>query len=264
MTKADKKAKKNELRDTFIVIIEALLIALVFRTFLYQPFSIPTASMQSTLMIGDYFVADKFIWGLGKYSFPLALPFNGRILEFAQPQAGRHRGLPQRPDRRGLHQAHHRHARRPHPDEGGPALHQRHDAAARAGGHGIDRDSTDQPIPVIIYKETLPNGVVHTIQEIDDEQPADNTGRVRRARRPLLHDGRQPRPLRRQPRAEPSRLRARRQPRSARPRSASSRSRTTMPPWAVLDLADEHPLGPHVPVGVPELHVRRPRRRLVG
>src|SRR3569623_3118952 len=88
MTKADKKAKKNELRDTIVVIIEALLIALVFRTFLYQPFSLPTASMQSTLMIGDYFVADKWIWGLGKYTFPIKLPFNGRISELNQPASG--------------------------------------------------------------------------------------------------------------------------------------------------------------------------------
>ena len=62
VTKAEKKAKKNEARDTIVVIIEALVIALVFRTFLYQPFSIPTASMQSTLMIGDYFVANKWAW----------------------------------------------------------------------------------------------------------------------------------------------------------------------------------------------------------
>ena len=87
MTKADKKAK-NELRDTIVVIIEALLIALVFRTFLWQPFSIPTASMQSTLMIGDYFVADKWIWGLGKYSFPIPLGFNNRILAISEPQRG--------------------------------------------------------------------------------------------------------------------------------------------------------------------------------
>ena len=88
MTKADKKANKNELRDTIVVIVEALLIALVFRTFLYQPFSIPTASMQSTLMIGDYFIADKFIWGFGKYSFPIPLPFNGRFLQFSEPKQG--------------------------------------------------------------------------------------------------------------------------------------------------------------------------------
>jgi len=88
MTKADKKAKKNELVETIIVIVEALIIALVFRTFLFQPFSIPSASMQSTLMVGDYFLASKFTWGLGKYSFPVPLPFNGRILALSQPQQG--------------------------------------------------------------------------------------------------------------------------------------------------------------------------------
>src|SRR5262247_2484349 len=87
MTKADKKAK-NELRDTIVVIVEALVIALVFRTFLYQPFSIPTASMQSTLMIGDYFVASKWAWGLGKYSFPIPVPLGDRILQISQPQQG--------------------------------------------------------------------------------------------------------------------------------------------------------------------------------
>ena len=51
MSKAAAKPvkKKNELVETIVVIIEALLIALVFRTFLYQPFSIPTASMHSRI-----------------------------------------------------------------------------------------------------------------------------------------------------------------------------------------------------------------------
>ena len=51
MPKVIKKAGRNEARDTVVVIIEALLIAVLFRTFLYQPFSIPTASMQQTMMI---------------------------------------------------------------------------------------------------------------------------------------------------------------------------------------------------------------------
>ena len=77
--KAAHKAGRHELRDTIVVIIEALVIAVLFRTFIYQPFSIPTASMQRTMMIGDYFVADKFIWGFGPHSFPIPLPFHGRI-----------------------------------------------------------------------------------------------------------------------------------------------------------------------------------------
>ena len=169
------KAKKNELRETIVVIIEALLIALVFRTFLYQPFSIPTGSMQSTLEIGDYFIANKFIWGLGKYSFPIPLPFNGRILAFQQPQQGdivvfhneptnedyikRIIGLPG--DHIQMKQG---------------RLYINGTLVPREQvGTGTDKDSYDETVPVIIYKETLPNGVTHEIQEIDDNQPLDNT-----------------------------------------------------------------------------------------
>jgi signal peptidase I len=174
-TKADKKVKKNELRDTIVVIIEALLIALVFRTFLYQPFSIPTASMQSTLEIGDYFVADKWIWGLGSYSFPLPLPFSGRILAISQPQRG---------DIAVFHNA-------PTNEDyikriigmPGDRIQMKEGRLYINGtivpreqvGTGTDKDSYDSSVPVIIYKETLPNGVVHSIQEIDDNQPLDNT-----------------------------------------------------------------------------------------
>jgi signal peptidase I len=43
-------------------------------------------------------------------------------------------------------------------------------------GQGTDTDSYGQTVPVTIYKETLPNGVTHTIQEISDDGPLDNTG----------------------------------------------------------------------------------------
>lgn len=176
VSKAEKKARKSELRETIVVIVEALIIALVFRTFLYQPFSIPTASMQSTLMIGDYFLASKFTWGFGKYSFPLPLPFNGRFLDFAEPQRGdvavfrneitnedyikRIIGLP------------------------GETIQMKEGRLYIDGtmvereqiGTGEDSDSVMRAVPVVIYKETLPNGVTHTIQEISDEQPLDNTG----------------------------------------------------------------------------------------
>jgi signal peptidase I len=175
VTKADKKAKKNEARDTIVVIIEALVIALVFRTFLYQPFSIPTASMQSTLMIGDYFVANKWAWGLGKYSFPLPLPFNGRILEIGAPQRGDIAVFHNEPTNEDYIKR----------VIGLPGDH----IQMKAGrlyingtmvpreqvGTGQDIDSYETNVPVILYKETLPNGVVHTIQEISDDQPLDNT-----------------------------------------------------------------------------------------
>lgn len=176
MSKAEKPAKKkSELRDTIVVIIEALIIALVFRTFLYQPFSIPTASMQSTLMIGDYFIASKFTWGFGKYSFPIALPFNGRFLGFGEPQRGeiavfrneitgedyikRIIGLP------------------------GDRI-QMQDGRLYINGTIVERelvgpeqdtDSNSTTAPVTVYLETLPNGVSHTIQEITDDGPLDDT-----------------------------------------------------------------------------------------
>ena len=68
--------------------------------------------MQSTLMIGDYFVANKFIWGYGKYSFPLAgCPFNGRILG-REPDRGDIAVFRTGAAERGLHQARHRPAGR--------------------------------------------------------------------------------------------------------------------------------------------------------
>src|SRR5690606_34733144 len=42
-------------------------------------------------------------------------------------------------------------------------------------GDGVDTDDRQNSVPVKIYRETLPNGVVHTIQEISDDQPLDNT-----------------------------------------------------------------------------------------
>src|SRR5690606_16861199 len=89
---ADKPAKKsaaNEWMETLIVIVEALAIAIFLRFFLYQPFSIPTASMQQTLMIGDYFVANKYVWGYGKHSFSLGRYGNFALLDLALPISSR-------------------------------------------------------------------------------------------------------------------------------------------------------------------------------
>ena len=45
--------------ETAKVIIQALLIAFVVRTFLFQPFNIPSSSMYPTLKIGDYLFVSK-------------------------------------------------------------------------------------------------------------------------------------------------------------------------------------------------------------
>src|ERR1700760_1264060 len=66
--------------ETVKTVVYALLIALVIRTFLFQPFNIPSASMEGTLLIGDYLFVEKFAYGYSAYSFPFGLgPFSGRI-----------------------------------------------------------------------------------------------------------------------------------------------------------------------------------------
>src|SRR5215510_1961390 len=75
------KAGESGWRETVKTIAYALIIALVVRTFLYQPFHIPSGSMKSTLLVGDYLFASKFSYGFSRYSFPFAPPlFSGRVL----------------------------------------------------------------------------------------------------------------------------------------------------------------------------------------
>jgi signal peptidase I len=82
------KAEQGGFYETVKVIIQALLIALVIRTFLLQPYNIPSGSMEDTLLIGDYLFVSKFSYGYSQYSFPLGLlPFNGRILS-SEPERG--------------------------------------------------------------------------------------------------------------------------------------------------------------------------------
>ncbi len=87
---SDHATKKTEEGwwESIRIIIHALLLALVVRTFLFQPFNIPSGSMIPTLLIGDYLFVSKYTYGYSKYSIPFSPPlFNGRIWG-AQPKRG--------------------------------------------------------------------------------------------------------------------------------------------------------------------------------
>ena len=74
--------------ETVRVVIHALLIALVIRTFLFQPFNIPSGSMKATLLVGDYLFVSKYSYGYSHYSIPLSPPlFSGRIFG-SEPERG--------------------------------------------------------------------------------------------------------------------------------------------------------------------------------
>ena len=80
--------KDESILDTIKTIIYAILIAIIIRTFLFEPFKIPSGSMYPTLHVGDYLFVSKYTYGYSKHSFPFSLPlFEGRIWA-DQPQRG--------------------------------------------------------------------------------------------------------------------------------------------------------------------------------
>jgi signal peptidase I len=85
-----KRKTKDEggILETIKVVVQALLIALVIRTLLFQPFNIPSGSLIPTLLIGDYLFVSKYTYGYSKHSMPFSPPlFQGRIWA-AEPKRG--------------------------------------------------------------------------------------------------------------------------------------------------------------------------------
>jgi signal peptidase I len=75
--------------DLLRILFYALLIALVERTLFFQPYNIPSGSMEDTLLVGDFLFVDKFSYGYSRYSIPYGrfLPSFGRVMAH-DPQRG--------------------------------------------------------------------------------------------------------------------------------------------------------------------------------
>ncbi len=169
---------REEVSEFAKTVLIAVVLALIIRTFLYEPFNIPSGSMKPTLLVGDYLFVHKPAYGYSRHSFPFSFaPIEGRIWE-KEPKRGdvvvfklptniyvdyikRVVGLP------------------------GDTIQMR---AGRLyiNGKMVERESlgikkvADQyrgEVTTYEYLETLPNGVKHHIYEESDDRPLDNTER---------------------------------------------------------------------------------------
>src|SRR4051812_9764725 len=78
----DKNSAWKEIVEIIKTVVYALLIALFLRVLFFQPFTIPSASMEPNLYEGDYIIVSKFSYGYSRHSIPFSPPiFQGRVLE---------------------------------------------------------------------------------------------------------------------------------------------------------------------------------------
>ena len=161
--------------ETIRTVVYAVLIAILIRTFAYEPFNIPSGSMVPTLLIGDYLFVSKFSYGYSRYSLPFSLPlFTGRLfgdgLErgdvavFKLPSDGktdyikRIIGLPG--DRIQVTNG---------------VLHINGKPVERLRIGDYVKGTNGHYQKGTLYKETLPNGRSYTVLEYTDNGMADNT-----------------------------------------------------------------------------------------
>ena len=160
--------------ETLRTIVIAVLIAVGVRTFAYEPFNIPSSSMEPTLLIGDYLFVSKLSYGYSRHSLPFGVPlFSGRILA-SEPERGdvavftyprddktdyikRIVGLPG--DKIEVREG---------------VLHINDTAVRRELLSASEEAEFGYGQSGFLYYETLPNGRRHLIREINDEQRYDN------------------------------------------------------------------------------------------
>ena len=84
--------KKNKIihiiYDNAKTLIGALLIAVLIRSLLFQPFYIPSSSMEPTLLVGDRIFVAKYVYGYSKHSFPFSPNITNKRFFSRSPERG--------------------------------------------------------------------------------------------------------------------------------------------------------------------------------
>ncbi len=167
---------KEEAGEFFKSAMIAILVALFIRSFLWEPFNIPSGSMKPTLLVGDYLFVSKGAYGYSRYSFPFGIiPIEGRM-NARDPQRGdivvfklpsntsidyikRVIGLP---------------GDTVQMKSGRLYINGEMVKREKIGDFDIASDS-GEIVKLTQYTETLPGGVKHAIYEESDYGPLDNT-----------------------------------------------------------------------------------------
>ena len=177
-SKTPKTGAVNELIELGKTVFYALLIAFVLRVVLFQPFTIPSESMEPALLKGDYIIVSKFAYGWSRHSIPFSPPIGHGRLFGQQPKRGdiivfklprddgktdyikRLVGLP------------------------GDRIQVIHGAVSingkpiprQAAVPGTDQTAFTGEFPVARFRETLASGKSYVVNSYGPDGPADNTG----------------------------------------------------------------------------------------